>query len=39
MENPKTLEINCETGEQIVRALTDEEYAQRSIIAEQNKND
>jgi hypothetical protein len=28
MEKPKVLEVNCQTGEETVREMTDEEYAQ-----------
>ena len=33
-ETPMAVEINCETGEEVIRPLTTEEIAQRNLDAE-----
>lgn len=35
-DKPQITEVNCETGETIVRPMTDEEYANYLIIIESN---
>lgn len=34
---PETTEVNCETGEVIVRPMTDEEYASYLVVQSQNE--
>ena len=34
---PETTEVNCETGEVIVRPMTDDEYASYLVVQSQNE--
>jgi hypothetical protein len=38
MNNPKVIEINCETGEEVIRDMTEielAEYAQRQVLIDE----